>query len=129
MSLSLTLTSHTYRHNMQAAYREHNTDNVEAHAADTHFQSAKLPVTNPGQCQATNKRSCHNTCTNIHTHAHLHNTRSHTAVFEQAAGRGTKADDDNFYCKVDFMSPNVGSASALPRDKAARPCLCSFAPP
>lgn len=47
-------------------------------------------------------------------------------MFEQAAGRGTKADDDNFYCKADFMSPNVGSASALPRDKAPRPCLCLF---
>lgn len=41
-----------------------------------------------------------------HTHTPaLADTRSDRAVFEQAAARGTKADDDNFYGKADLMRP------------------------
>lgn len=41
-----------------------------------------------------------------HTHTHaLADTRSDRAVFEQAAARGTKAGDDNFYGKADLMRP------------------------
>lgn len=120
MSLSLTRNTycrtltHTLCHNMQAVYREHNTNNIETHAADTHFQSAKLPVTNPGQCQVTNKRSCYNTCTDIHTHRHTgttHTRTQHCLNRPQAGGRRRMM--------ITFIAKQI-----LCRQTWAQPLLC-----